>query len=62
MDSSFSFPINLLAPEPTYVNYERLLGGEEIPYLRQMVNSVIIAVSQRLTALRLDGRLGIRQV
>ncbi|MCY3833935.1 MAG: hypothetical protein OXG85_13040, partial [Chloroflexi bacterium] len=42
----FSWPVNLLAPEPTYTNYERLLSGEEIPYLQQMGNSVVIAISQ----------------
>ena len=54
----FTFPINLLAPDPTYVNYERLLGGEEIPYLRQMVNSVIIAVSQSLLTLLFASMVG----
>ncbi len=47
----FSFPVTLAVQEPTLNNYERLLGGEEIPYLRQMLNSVVISVSQ--TALTL---------
>lgn len=54
----FSFPINLLAPEPTYSNYERLLGGEEIPYLAQMVNSVIIAVTQSSLTLLFASMVG----
>ena len=54
----FTFPINLLAPEPTLVNYQRLLGGEEIPYLRQMLNSVVIAVSQSLLTLLFASMVG----
>ena len=54
----FSWPINLLAPEPTYTNYERLLGGEEIPYLQQMGNSVIIAVSQSALTLLFASMVG----
>ncbi len=54
----FIYPVNLLAPEPTYANYERLLGGEEIPYLRQMGNSVIIAVSQSFLTLLFSAMVG----
>ena len=54
----FSWPVNLLAPEPTLNNYERLLSGEEIPYLRQMVNSVIIAVSQSALTLLFASMVG----
>ena len=54
----FTFPINLFAPEPTTVNYERLLGGEEIPYLQQMGNSVIIAVSQSALTLLFASMVG----
>ena len=54
----FSWPVNLLAPEPTMNNYERLLSGEEIPYLRQMGNSVVIAVSQSALTLLFASMVG----
>lgn len=47
----FTYPVTLAVQEPTLNNYERLLSGEEIPYLRQMLNSVIISVSQTLLTL-----------
>ena len=54
----FSYPVNILVTDPTPVNYERLLGGEEIPYLRQMGNSVIVAVSQSLLTLLFSAMVG----
>ena len=45
-DQLFAWPINLLAPEPTFENYEQLLSGRHLPFLKQMTNSVVIAVSQ----------------
>ena len=54
----FSYPVDLLAPDPTYNNYQRLLGGEEIPYLRQMVNSTIVAISQSLLTLLFASMVG----
>ena len=54
----FSYPVNILVTDPTTVNYERLLGGEEIPYLRQMGNSVIVAVSQSLLTLLFSAMVG----
>ena len=47
-----------MAPDPTYNNYQRLLGGEEIPYLRQMVNSTIVAISQSLLTLLFASMVG----
>ena len=47
----FNYPVTLNVQEPTFNNYQRLLSGEEIPYLRQLGNSVIIAVSQTLLTL-----------
>ena len=54
----FSFPVNLLAPEPTMDNYDRLLSGDEIPYLRQLANSTIVAVSQSLLTLLFSAMVG----
>ena len=54
----FSWPVNLLAPDPTYNNYERLLSGEHIPFLQQMGNSVIIAVSQSALTLLFASMVG----
>ena len=39
-------------------NYERLLSGDEIPYLQQMGNSVIIAVSQSALTLLFASMVG----
>ncbi|MEM6431094.1 MAG: carbohydrate ABC transporter permease [Deinococcota bacterium] len=50
-DEIFSYPVTLAVQKPTLNNYERLLSGEEIPYLRQMLNSVVISVSQTLLTL-----------
>ena len=47
----FNYPVTLAVQEPTLNNYERLLGGQEIPYLRQMLNSVVISVSQTVLTL-----------
>ena len=47
----FDYPVTLLAQEPTLDNYRRLLSGDQIPYLRQMANSVVISVSQTLLTL-----------
>lgn len=54
----FSFPVNLLAPEPTMDNYNRLLSGEEIPFIRQLANSTIVAVSQSLLTLLFSAMVG----
>ncbi|HLV36279.1 MAG TPA: carbohydrate ABC transporter permease [Spirillospora sp.] len=54
----FSYPISLGVQNPTTNNYERLLSGEEVPYLRQMGNSVIIAVSQTLLTLLVSSMVG----
>jgi arabinosaccharide transport system permease protein len=54
----FNYPVTLLVQEPTLNNYERLLNGKEVPYLRQMLNSVIIAVSQTLLTLFIGSLVG----
>jgi arabinosaccharide transport system permease protein len=54
----FSYPVSLGVHNPTMNNYERLLSGDEVPYLRQMGNSVIIAVSQTLLTLLISSMVG----
>lgn len=54
----FSYPISLGVSNPTLSNYQRLLSGEEIPYLQQMVNSTIIAVSQSMLTLLIASLVG----
>ena len=47
----FALPLTWWPLEPTGQNYARLLAGEQIPYLRQFGNSVVVAVSQTVLAL-----------
>lgn len=54
----FSYPLNFLVQNPTMANYNRLLGGEEIPYIKQFINSIIVAVSQTLLALLFSSMVG----
>jgi arabinosaccharide transport system permease protein len=54
----YSYPLNFLAPNPTLNNYNRLLSGEEIPYIQQFMNSIIVAVSQTLLALFFSSLVG----
>lgn len=54
----FSYPLNLLVQNPTMENYNRLLGGTEIPYIRQFLNSIIVAISQTLLALFISSLVG----
>jgi ABC-type glycerol-3-phosphate transport system permease component len=54
----FSYPVTLGVQNPTMNNYERLLGGAEVPYLRQMGNSAVVAVSQTLLSLTISSMVG----
>lgn len=54
----FSFPLHFLPEKPTLVNYQRLLGGEELPFLRQFGNSAIVAVSQTALSLLFAAMVG----
>lgn len=42
----FSYPLTLWPQYPILTNYQRLLSGESIPFLHQLLNSAIVAVSQ----------------
>ena len=57
-DEIFSYPVTLSVRNPTSDNYVRLLAGEEIPYVRQMANSVVIAVCQTLLSLTVSSMAG----
>lgn len=54
----FSYPINFGVVNPTLVNYGRLLSGEEIPYIQQFINSLIVAISQTLLSLLMSTMVG----
>jgi len=54
----YSYPLNFLVPNPTLNNYNRLLSGEEIPYIQQFLNSIVVAVSQTLLALFFSSLVG----
>lgn len=54
----FSLPLRFIPQNPTVVNYTRLLGGAEIPYLQQFANSALVAVSQTLLTLLFASMVG----
>ena len=54
----FSFPVHFLPKNFTLGNYVRLLNGEEIPFVRQFANSMIISVGQTLLTLLLASMVG----
>lgn len=54
----FSYPLNFLVTNPTGANYGRLLSGEEIPYLRQFMNSIVVSVAQTLLSLLFASMVG----
>lgn len=47
----FSYPLTLIPRNFTFSNYVRLVSGEQIPFLRQLLNSCIVSAS--FTALAL---------
>ena len=54
----FSYPLTFLPENPTLSNYARLLDGSEIPYVRQFLNSLFVAVSQTLLTLLVASMVG----
>lgn len=54
----FSYPLHFLPEAPTLINYSRLLGGSEIPYVQQFGNSVIVALSQTVLTLLVASMVG----
>jgi arabinosaccharide transport system permease protein len=54
----FSYPLSFLPKAPTLQNYQRLLSGSEIPYVRQFANSLFVATSQTLLTLLVASMVG----
>ncbi len=54
----FSYPLHFTPREPTMSNYVRLLNGSEIPFIRQFLNSALIASSQTLLSLFIASLVG----
>lgn len=54
----FSYPLTFIPRAPTLVNYTRLLGGEQIPYVRQFGNSAFVAVAQTVLTLLVSSLVG----
>lgn len=54
----FSYPLTILPQQPSLTNYQRLLSGESIPFLRQLLNSAIVAFSQVLLSLFVASLVG----
>lgn len=54
----FSYPLNFIPQRANLVNYERLLSGQEIPYVRQFINSIYVSVAQTLLTLLVSCMVG----
>lgn len=54
----FSLPLAIIPREPTLNNYERLLNGSEIPFLRYFANSAMVSTTQTLLNLFLSSLVG----
>lgn len=54
----FEYPVSFLPDEFTANHYERLLSGEVLPFPRQVLNSVIVAVGQTITSLMVAAMVG----
>lgn len=54
----FGFPLTFLPAQPTLDNYRRLLSGDELPYARQFLNSLLVAGGQTLLALFVSTLVG----
>lgn len=54
----FSYPLTILPQQPILTNYQRLLSGESIPFIRQFLNSVFVALSQVVLSLFVASLVG----
>ncbi len=54
----FSYPLTFIPKAPTIENYQRLLNGSEIPFVRQFLNSLVVAVSQTVLTLFVASLVG----
>lgn len=54
----FSYPLTLIPRDPILDNYNRLLSGAEIPFMRQFGNSTLVATTQTLLSLFVASLVG----
>ena len=54
----FSYPLSFIPQDPTLENYQRLLSGSEIPFVRQFANSLFVAVTQTILTLFVASLVG----
>jgi ABC-type glycerol-3-phosphate transport system permease component len=54
----FSLPLSVIPRAPTLSQYERLLGGQEIPFLRYFANSMMVSLTQTFLALFVSSLVG----
>lgn len=54
----FSYPLTLIPRNFTFSNYVRLVSGEQIPFLRQLLNSCIVSASFTALALFICSMVG----
>lgn len=54
----FSYPLSFIPQDPTLENYQRLLSGSELPYIRQFANSLFVAVTQTILTLFVASLVG----
>jgi ABC-type glycerol-3-phosphate transport system permease component len=54
----FAYPLTLIPAKPIMTNYQRLLSGQEIPFIPQFVNSLWIAVAQTALSLLISALVG----
>ncbi|MBX3012293.1 MAG: carbohydrate ABC transporter permease [Caldilineaceae bacterium] len=54
----FSYPLTFIPRTPTWANYNRLLSGEQIPFVRQFANSALVATTQTLLTLLISSLVG----
>jgi arabinosaccharide transport system permease protein len=54
----FSYPITIIPQHPTLENYNRLLNGQELPFVRQFFNGFWTSVVQTALSLFIAGLVG----
>lgn len=54
----FSLPLAIIPRGPTLSNYERLLNGEEIPFVRYFANSAMVSITQTFLSLFVSSLVG----
>ncbi len=54
----FAYPLTIFPRQPILTNYQRLLSGESIPFIRQFVNSLIVSFGQVFLSLLVASLVG----